>query len=242
MMYSGGKSLLAKQIGAEIMAAAGGCSVYLEPFVGGASVLEVVAPSFEQALASDMSEDLILMWQALQLGWNPPLTFDGADYQDLKNSEPSPLRGLVGFGVSFGGLWFSSYAKNSYDNRGKGRVNDYYKQARECVLRQAARFATVTFSRRDYRTWHPGKGWLVYCDPPYADTAGYDAVGPFDSNEFWTVAEKWSRAGAVVLVSEYMAPIAWQSVWEKERTSRLKDDTLKRIEHLFRLIEKPESD
>jgi site-specific DNA-adenine methylase len=47
---------------------------------------------------------------------------------------------------------------------------------------------------------------VVYCDPPYANTEGYSAVGAFDGAAFWGWCRMQARRGRVVYVSEYVAP------------------------------------
>lgn len=59
MRFQGGKSKIAKHIAAVINAQPG--DVYVEPFVGGASVLALVDKPVR--LASDCHPELIAMWQ-----------------------------------------------------------------------------------------------------------------------------------------------------------------------------------
>ena len=41
------------------------------------------------------------------------------------------------------------------------------------------------FYKKDYTKLKPGKGNLIYCDPPYAGTTGY--IPDFETKEFWKV-------------------------------------------------------
>lgn len=77
-------------------------------------------------------------------------------------------------------------------------------------------------------------GAVVYCDPPYANTAKY-VTGEFNSDEFWKWADEVSRTNPVY-VSEYTAPDldGWKSVLNIERKVTLgTDNTKNSMEHLF---------
>jgi hypothetical protein len=81
---------------------------------------------------------------------------------------------------------------------------------------------------------HDHERLLVYCDPPYRGTTGY-ATGAFDHDAFWETARAWSRAGAVVLVSEYAAPPDWPCVASRAKPSCLAGGHKQtaRVERLF---------
>jgi len=51
---------------------------------------------------------------------------------------------------------------------------------------------------------------LVYCDPPYRGSTGYD--GWFDSRAFWQWCRDKTREGHTVFVSEYKAPPDFECV------------------------------
>ncbi|WP_191480143.1 DNA adenine methylase [Nocardioides ochotonae] len=217
MRYQGGKHRLAKELGRIIIERAAGRSTYVEPFVGGASVLAQVAPHFRRVVAADAQEDLILMWRAVQDGWIPPTTMPSVeDYWAMRDDPtPSPLRAFTGFGCSFGGGWFAGYARSNTLRE------DFAMAAHRGILRKAANFPHAEFRHCDYRLLGDviGPDAVVYCDPPYAGTRTYKGTpsAGFDHDMFWRVAARWSEAGAVVLVSEYAAPDHWVPIWSKTR-------------------------
>ena len=175
----------------------------------GGSVLCAMAPHFETALAGDVHEDLILMYQALQQGWVPPEDISEKQYQDIKRSEPSALRGFVGFGCSFGGRWFEGYARGGGAN--------YAAQSKRNVMAQRKSFGNVHFERKDYTSWSVSTGDVVYLDPPYAGTKFYSGTAKLDYDQLWGTARMWRDQGAHVYVSEFTAPNDWTAIWEKER-------------------------
>lgn len=210
MRYVGGKSRTAAAISREILSRvdADRRSVYIEPFMGGGAVFERLAPSFRLAFGGDTSPDLVMMWDAVvHDDWEPPEVVTETDYQVLRFSPASAMRGFVGFGGSFGGKFFGGYARGGVNSYGEPR--NHQGESARAVARIGERLRkadTVTyFENIDYRVWVPAQGDVVYCDPPYAGTQGY-AVGAFDSAEFWRWAISWAVGGAHVFVSEFSAP------------------------------------
>lgn len=213
MRYLGGKSKIAKRISNAILSHTNHRHRLIEPFVGGGAITAVLAPNFDQVIASDIHEDLILLWQAVKDGWPPPTEITEHLYQELKTAQPCPLRGFAGFGgASWGGKWFGGYA------RGGGR--NYADESARSLLRDVKRMGNVTFSHTDYRDIIPGVNDVIYADPPYKGTTGYES--PFDSDEFFATMEEWVEAGAIVFVSEYSAPRYWTPILEITRTRDMK--------------------
>ena len=208
MRYLGGKTRLAKHLAGAILDDTKSREVYVEPMVGGGSVLAALAPHFERVYAGDIHEDLILLYQAMQSGWEPPTELSEEQWRELKYSEPSPLRGFAGFGCSFAGRWFEGYARDS-----KG--TNYAAQAARKLAKQkvAATFICTPFDR-----WPVREGHVVYLDPPYEGTKPYSGTKPFDHKHFWATARAWRELGAHVYVSEFSAPDDWTCIWEKERS------------------------
>lgn len=230
MRYLGGKSRIAKALTQVILANTEHRERLIEPFCGGGAMTAALAPHFRQVCATDIHEDLILMWQELQKGWRPPDFVSEEEYIALKKDPPSALRGFVGFGCSFGGKWFGGYARGGNEN--------YTATSKRSVLRQLFAHGTNTnFNRGEYHKAVVGFGDVVYCDPPYAKTTGYE-TGGFNSNQFYDQCEWWAFLGADVFVSEYSAPGHWSLLWEKPYTQSLRGDlkTAKQVtEKLFKV-------
>jgi DNA adenine methylase len=185
----------------------------IEPFMGGGAMTAVLAPSFKSVDAFDINNDLILMWQALKTGWEPPHEISEEQYKELKNAKPSALRAFAGFGgASWGGKWFGGYA------RGDGR--NYADESARSLMRDIQRMQNCTFQCLDYRKIQPCFGDVVYADPPYAGTTEYRDT--FDSTQFWETMKMWAMDGVDVFVSEYRAPPIWKTIWQEERTRDMK--------------------
>ena len=200
--------------------------------MGGGAVTQHLAQKFKRVYASDAHEDLMLMWQAVQDGWVPPSNVSLEEYQALRDAEPSALRGFVGFGGSFGGKWFGGYARGGFNADGTPR--NHQDESARSLVKSAGKLHNVTFMQCSYEQFSVPTGSVIYCDPPYADTTGYE-MG-FDSAKFWQWAERQARAGVLVYVSEYKAPDGWGCVWEaaiRQSSARPEQGRDIRIERLF---------
>jgi len=223
MRYIGGKSKIASKIAKVILDRTTERVEYYEPFVGGGSMLPHMAPHFSYTFASDLSEDLILMWRALRNGWEPPhpLIVSEDEYAKLRDAAPSPIRALVGFGGSFGGKWFGGYARGGLQANGQPRNHQEESAANVLCIHGQLAHRNVSFRRLSYSDIWPARGSVIYCDPPYSETEGYKAAGAFDSAEFWRTANRWVENGCHVFVSEYSAPEDWECVWTHQHRRSL---------------------
>lgn len=224
MQYLGGKSKTRKQISAFLESVRGDRD-YLEPFVGGAWILQEMAGN---RIASDANEALITMYKVLQNGWLPPEEVSEALYAEYKaKQDPSdPLTAFIGIGCSFGGKWFGGYARQKGYNFAAG--------GRRALQKQMPFIKDVHFMSCDYIDHTPNNN-LIYCDPPYANTTTYTACEKFDSNVFWKCMRRWSKNN-IVVISEYSAPEDFRCVLEIPTKTIIRDaenKPLQSIEKLF---------
>lgn len=217
MKYLGGKHRIAKELADFMLSRCGALDDYWEPFIGGGSVFEQMAPHFLTAIGTDVHPDLIMLYKALLEGWEPPSEITEEQYKLLRDAEPSPLRAVAGFPCSFGGKWFGGYARDR-----TGVREDYVGEARRGLLRfaEALKGTEVVFECRSYLRCYPVAESVVYCDPPYAGTTGYAGTDPFNPLVFWDRVQYWTKdMGCHVYVSEYDG--LGELVWEKERNSEI---------------------
>lgn len=236
MRYVGGKSKIARQIADKIRELSPDATTVIEPFMGGGAMTERLAQRFDRVFASDAQEDIYLMWRSVLHGWSPPALITEEEYRELRNAPPSALRGFAGFGGSFGGKFFGGYARGGLTASGEPR-NHQGESARAVErIGRAIREGNVQISLRDYRQIQLDiSGAVVYCDPPYAQTLGYQ-TGEFDSDEFW----RWASVASErlpVYVSEYEAPEGWECVWsgvKRQSVTLPSQGRTERVEKLFR--------
>ena len=221
MQYVGGKFRIRKPL-AQFLESVRDGRVFVEPFCGGCNITAEISGS---RIASDKCEDVIQMWKAATEGWVPPSVLSENEYNSLKLTAASPLRGFAGFGCSFGGKFFGGYARSGDRN--------YASNARNSVLKKSQTLQGVHFMCGDYRSLSP-RNCLVYCDPPYANTTqGYSSTS-FNSREFWETMRLWAKINTV-LVSEYTAPQYATEVWRMETKTDMHTKSGKevRMERLF---------
>lgn len=210
MIYPGGKDKIAKEVVPRLLAARNGHTTYIEPFVGGTNIMWRMAPHFDKCIGADYHQDLILLYQAVQQGWQPPAPEEVTEelHDSLRHAEPSALRGFVGVCCSFRGVWFGGF----------GDIKQR-SSSRNTLLKQMESMGNVRFVHADYRTLTKvGPHCLIYCDPPYYATSGYSSgARHFDSHRFWDHARTWRAQGATVMVSEYQGPEDAECIWEGEK-------------------------
>lgn len=228
MKYLGGKSRIAKQIGAFLNSEIERLRPikYIEPFCGACWITQEIKPDI-QRIACDIHPDLILMWKELQKGWIPPEDVSKEEYYAVKNEVSSALRGFIGFGCSFSGKWFGGYAYT------EGR--NYAANAKNSLLKQIFKLRDVHFKNCSYLDVQNIQNRIIYNDPPYASTTSY-SCGKFNSDEFW----QWVRETSLnnyVYTSEYTAPADFEVVFEiatKTDMSNKEGKKENRIEKLFK--------
>jgi DNA adenine methylase len=209
-MYLGGKAKIATKIVAAIRADGGARPGYRvwEPFCGGLGATMALA-TLGPVICSDANPALISLYRAVQSGWVPqPVTED--DYRAARNlPDTDPRKAFAGYACSFGGKWFGGYARAR-------RGTDYAAVAQRAIARQVP--SAHSFDCWSFLDVEPQPlPIVIYCDPPYAGTTGYSAVGAFDHPAFWARAEQWARLDVPVYVSEFTAPPAWRCIWESAR-------------------------
>ena len=226
MQYMGSKNKIAKHLLPFILERLKPDQHYVEPFVGGANMMDKVDHPFR--IGADLNYHLIEMWRALQKGWSPPENVSESEYQYLKAAqdiEDPALVAFVGFLVSFGAKWFAGYAKN------KENYN-YAAIGVRALKKQSPYLKDVEFHCCSYQDLEIPEKSLIYCDPPYRGTTGYK-MG-FDNDFFWQWCRDKASEGHTVLISEYSAPADFECLISVEHTSTLdKANRVVRIEKLF---------
>lgn len=240
MQYLGGKSKLAKQIAAhidqlaaEIAAKTGRFPQIEDRFCGALSVAAAIKS--RPLICSDANEALICTLQAVKKGWVPPVDLSEEEYKELKkrNDPRDRMTAFAAAGCSFGGKWWGGYARQS------GGLN-YAGCASRSLVRKICKPAPFDILHRDYKDclFSPQRPRIVYFDPPYRDSVGYPAVGSFDHDEFWNLAEQLARSGVAVRVSEYTAPAGWERVCcfgDAQIMGRSRGAKKVRADYLFKL-------
>lgn len=203
---------------------------YIEPFVGGANMIDKVDGN---RIGADIHPHLICLLDAVANGFIPPSELNEDDYTELKSgSANDPLVGFAGFGCSFGGKFFGGYARGKTS---KGEWRNYAAETKRNLLKQAQNIKGVAFICSPYDQLPIPQNSIIYCDPPYEGTTKY-ATGSFDHAAFWQWCRDKVNDGHQVFVSEYNAPADWVCVWEKKASANFdsnRNSASERVEKLF---------
>lgn len=226
MQYMGSKNRIAKHILPFMLAERKPEQFWVEPFVGGANMIDKVSGN---RIGNDSHEFLIALLIAIRDGYIPPTNISKEMYYAIKTSPtdyPKELVGFVGFLCSFGGKWWGGYAFNA-----KG--DNYAERGSRCLVKQAKNLDGVVFESFSYLELEIPEHSLIYCDPPYANTSKYK--DDFNHDAFWQWCRNMSNKGHTVFVSEYSAPNDFVCVKEVQHKTILdKNSQYPRIEKLFR--------
>ena len=107
MKYMGSKNRLCKEIVPIIQSYVNNSNGYLEPFVGGANVIDKI--KCNNKYGCDLNKYLIALLDNIKNGWLPPKEVSEELYNNIlknKNNYDDCLVGFVGFCCSFGGKFF----------------------------------------------------------------------------------------------------------------------------------------
>lgn len=213
MKYVGSKLRIAKHIIPFIMKEYKDGMAYIEPFVGGGSMIFQVP--IKNRVGYDINEYVI---RALKLIRDDPdrlprnnKEYTKEMYEKARKSDLSdPVDCYAMFQYSFGGKFKCSWAQNS-----SGR--DYVAEGLRNTYKKSEGLQGVKLECASYLDIEAPEGSIVYCDPPYRGTRidGYSKNSKdFDYEHFYTWCEELSEHSEV-FVSEYTAPDHWEVLWEK---------------------------
>lgn len=211
---------------------------YVEPFVGGANMIDKVVGL---RIGSDSNKYLIALLKAVQSNINLPHYISEDEYRLVKNNKdnyPDWYVGFVGFCCSFGGKWFGGFARNVKKNNLNADIlnmtsRNYCAESKRNLDKQSEKLKDIIFKCEDYMDLDIPENSIIYCDPPYEGTTKYKDY--FNHENFW----EWCRIMSIdnnVFISEYNAPKDFRCIWSKKTLSNfsLQNDIDKnRIEKLF---------
>lgn len=218
MKYLGGKQRIGKYIAEELKKHVREKG-YLEPFCGSLGVLKNMTEVKGKVIGNDYHSDLIAMWKEVQKGMEYPESVSEEEYNKAKElKSPSALKAFIGFGMSFGGRYFGAYSQKYLGEK----KEDFCKEMRNSLNRIGPLINKVKFTNKEYQKLKP-EGYLIYCDPPYANTKypikyrrGIKEYDKFNTEEFWEIMREWSKNNTVI-ISETSAPEDFEEIWSSSQ-------------------------
>jgi DNA adenine methylase len=203
---------------------------YIEPFVGGANMIDKVPADYKR-IGCDINEYLIVLLDKLSKGWEPPVQVSEELYKTIKLNKDlfdKELVAYVGFGMSFGSKWWGGYSRNK-------RNYDYAQGLYNSTIKQRPLLEGIKFLFKSVFEIVEIKGKAtIYCDPPYKDTTKYKDGG-FDHSRFYNWCRYQKSQGHNIFISEYAMPDDFKCVWEKETINGfgIESNSKKGTEKLF---------
>jgi len=206
---------------------------YVEPFVGGANMIDKVGGN---RIGADNNKYLIALLKHCSEGKSKELSdyITEEEYNHIKNNKEKYSMVEVahcGFNSSFGAKWFGGYTR--------ARKNGWNRDVicgKNLLIKQMNNLAGVHFINTTYQKLDIPKNSIIYCDPPYQNTTKYK-TGDFNHAEFWQWCREKTTEGHKVFISEYNAPDDFECIWEKQISNTLanKSHNKKPVEKLFKL-------
>lgn len=208
MKYMGSKNRIAKHILPLILNKRQPNQVYVEPFCGGANLVDKVSGT---RLANDKCPYLIALLKKLQ---EPSVFYcvpiDETLYNHINKHRVEYEDWIVGFSgycLSFAGKFFGGYARDKKGGR------NYQEEATRNLIKQQASLVGVIFNCGGYTDLVLPHQSLVYCDPPYQNTTGYQQ-GSFNGPAFYDWCFAMKQQGHTLFISEQQMPMGFECVWE----------------------------
>ncbi|MCK9331171.1 MAG: DNA adenine methylase [Candidatus Cloacimonetes bacterium] len=229
MKYMGSKNRIAKHILPIMLAERETKQWWIEPFVGGANMIDKVTGN---RMGADINPYLIEALIAIRdCVSDLPKTnkeFTEDCYKQLIKSDDYKYKGYAGFAFSYGGKWLGGWRRDRLGKR------DYVAESYKNALKQSPLLQGVRFVKESYLDLQIPDNSLIYCDPPYEGTTKYK--DRFDHADFWQWCRDKAKEGHTVFISGYNAPDDFECIWQKEIVSSLTKNTGEKraVEKLFR--------
>jgi DNA adenine methylase len=230
MKYMGSKERIAKHILPIILKGRKEGQWYVEPFVGGANMIDKVEGN---RIGADLNGYLISLLTHCSNGLSEDLPdkITEEEYINIKNNKEDYDDFLVahcGFNATFGAKWFGGYARPR-------KLTGYDRDVicgKNLLVKQMSMLSGVKFECKSYLDLDIPPNSIIYCDPPYAGTTKYK--DDFNRDKFWKWCRDKAKEGHQVFISEYNAPDDFECIWSKEIQSGLNTNSTKKgVEKLF---------
>ena len=221
MKYMGSKNRIAKHILPIILKDRKENQYFVEPFVGGANMIDKVDGN---RIGADNNEYLIAMWQGLQENKSRPYLIEKELYSKARDFfNKSDYSIFDKFMIGWIG-WMGSYNGRFFDGGYSGHLvgkRDYITEQIKNTETQISKIKDVQFVYSSYDELEIPNNSIIYCDIPYKDTKQYASSKNFNYDNFWNWAREKAKQGHQIFISEYNAPDDFECLWQQEVKSSL---------------------
>lgn len=220
MKYMGSKNRIAKYLLPIILKDRKPEQWYVEPFTGGGNIIDKVDGN---RIAGELNKYVLALLEAISKGWLPPVNITEIEYTHVKNNkEQYPLEFVAYCGIclSFGSVWFCTYARDAKGNR------NYAEEAYRNLQKQAPKLEGIVFKNCSYDRLFIPEESIIYCDPPYKGTDKYRGFEQIEHEYFWGWVRCQVDQNHKVFISEFTAPEDFVYVWEMKISTAIAEKAL----------------
>lgn len=225
MKYMGSKARIAKHILPIILKDRKDNQYYVEPFMGGANMIDKVDGL---RIGNDINPYIISLLYNASCGKKyieeiPKDIYSRARKEfnnGINNKFDMFQMAWIGYMASANGRFFDG----GYSGISKtqiGTTRDYIRESIDNLYKQLPKLKGIEFNCRDYRGLEIPKNSIIYCDIPYKNTKQYYLSKDFNHEKFWQWCREKATEGHKVFVSEYNAPDDFECIWQMEVKSSL---------------------
>jgi len=211
--YMGSKNRIAKYILPLILKDRKPGQWYVEPFVGGANIIDKVTGN---RLGADNNHHIIaallLIRDNLELIPKNNTEFTEDDYKNCRcnHNFSYGLIGYAGIAFSFSGKWFGGWARGKNN---KGELRDYVAEQYRAAVKQNKALQGCKLLPISYTDINIPPLSIIYCDSPYEGTTQYK--DKFNHKHYWNWCCEQVVKGHKVFISEYNAPNDFTCIWKQ---------------------------
>lgn len=220
MKYMGSKNRIAKYILPLILHDREPDQWYVEPFVGGANMIDKVTGL---RIGGELNKYVYALLIKMQEGWQPPKLISEETWYNVKNNKDNYEDHFVaycGICLSFGSVWFCTYARDAKGNR------NYAEEAYRNLLKQAPKLKGIVFKNTSYLDLFIPEESIIYCDPPYAGTDKYRGFDQINHEVFWDWVRSQVNQDHKVFISEFTAPEDFVEIWQMKISTAIAEKAL----------------
>lgn len=234
MKYMGSKARIAKNLLPIILKDRKPDQWYVEPFVGGANMIDKVDGN---RIGADSNAAVISALRFIRDYVTPKSNaeYTEQNYKDdcekaRRGDKLTDLQSYALIAFSFGAKWLGGWSRGK---NAAGGQRDYVSEQHRASEKQKPNLQGLELLNTCYAELAVPKNSIIYCDPPYQGTTKYK--DDFNHADFWQWCREKVKEGHRVFISEYNAPDDFVCVWQQElNVSVAKDGKHKKaIEKLF---------
>ena len=225
MKYMGSKNRIAKHILPIILKNRKENQYYVEPFVGGANMIDKVSGL---RIGADINKYLISMFQGLQedreLIFDIPKTLYDKCRSEYNNKTTNNFDLFTIAWIGYMGSANGRFYEGGYSGVSRTKIGterNYIKESINNILKQKTLLKDIKFIQSSYENLQIPNNSIIYCDIPYISTKQYSFSKDFDYDKFWQWCREKAKQGHQIFISEYNAPDDFECLWQQEVKSSL---------------------